>query len=142
MQLSLLINHHFISLLRGFVERLHIPLVRTDDSQALRLVIDVYTEFVSELPHRVVFVRSIFSKPGPCVFPRRVAIREKFNSPNQGDDDRAGKLSTGFEFAKFPRLNRKPRGAVSSFHLLDAGAALVPSVGHWNQPPFFLRLSF
>ncbi|KAG8975691.1 hypothetical protein FRC05_005209 [Tulasnella sp. 425] len=41
----------------------------------------------------------------------RVAIREKFNSPNQGDDDRAGKLSTGFEFAKSSRLNRKPRGA-------------------------------
>ncbi|KAG8975694.1 hypothetical protein FRC05_005212 [Tulasnella sp. 425] len=43
--------------------------------------------------------------------PSRVAIREKFNSPNQDDGDRAGTLSTGFEFAKFSRLNRKPRGA-------------------------------
>ncbi|KAG8955149.1 hypothetical protein FRC04_009607 [Tulasnella sp. 424] len=42
--------------------------------------------------------------------PSRVAIREKFNSPNQDDGDRAGTLSTGFEFAKFSRLNRKPRG--------------------------------
>ncbi|KIO33301.1 hypothetical protein M407DRAFT_4061 [Tulasnella calospora MUT 4182] len=36
----------------------------------------------------------------------RVAIREQFNSPNE-DQDRSEPLSTGFEFARFSRLNRK-----------------------------------
>ncbi|KAG8892729.1 hypothetical protein FRC00_011639, partial [Tulasnella sp. 408] len=44
----------------------------------------------------------------------RAAIREQFNAPNANEDeDRGGTLSTGFEFARFSRLNRKSRHADS-----------------------------